>query len=252
MSRGKRIIGNSGIYHIIIRGNDRQNIFIDDEDRMLLINRIEKYSSELQIEVYAYCLMNNHVHMLIGEANEKLSKFMLKLNTSYARLFNIKYERCGHLFQGRFLSNPIENDDSFRKIIVYIYNNPEKAGIGNYDEYIWSSFQEIIQEKESNFTRVKKVIELFGEFDNLIECIRKQLTDNCMDYESKYRMNDKKCCCLIKKRLRINDPGELKRMDIKELKKKLKLLEGFSISQNQLARLTGISRGFIRKNMVSN
>ena len=127
MSRKKRLFVPSGIYHVIIRGNDRQNIFIDDEDRKLLINRIKKYSDELNIDIYAYCLMNNHVHMLIGEANDKMSRFMLKLNTSYARLFNIKYERTCHLFQGRYLSSPIESDESFRKIIRYILKNPEKA-----------------------------------------------------------------------------------------------------------------------------
>ena len=250
MSRKKRLFVPSGIYHVIIRGNDRQNIFIDDEDRKLLINRIKKYSDELNIDIYAYCLMNNHVHMLIGEANDKMSRFMLKLNTSYARLFNIKYERTGHLFQGRYLSSPIESDESFRKIIRYILKNPEKAGLGKYEEYIWSSFQEIIKEKENRITKTDKVISRFGTVGNLIEYIQVRSDEEFMEYESNYRINDRNCYLLIKKKLKINDPGALKRLDGKILHKKLCLLKGLPVTLNQVARVTGISRGIIRRHFI--
>ena len=120
MARKPRKKSESQIYHIILRGNNRQDIFYNDTDRLFMLSRIEKYSEQTNIEIYAYCLMDNHIHLLVGKANPNLSKFVQKLATSYAMYFNRKYDRCGHLFQGRFKSEPVETDEYFQTVFRYI------------------------------------------------------------------------------------------------------------------------------------
>ena len=82
MSRKPRQFVDSGIYHVILRGNNRQNLFIDETDRKFFIERLKKYSAELKIDVYAYCLMNNHVHILIGNGNDGMSLLIQKIANS--------------------------------------------------------------------------------------------------------------------------------------------------------------------------
>lgn len=254
MPRKPRVFSNTGIYHIIIRGNDKQNIFNDDEDRLLLLNRIEKYSTELNIHIYAYCLMNNHVHMLIGNANPNMSKFMLKLNTSYSRLFNMKYERTGHLFQGRYLSKPVENNDICMKVIRYILHNSQKAGLGHYNEYLWNSFHNSIDNNYFNIhSKLSKVhidkefiYNLFDSQKKFISFLDIQSDDIFMEYEGKKQINDKNCILLIKKTLDISNIYQINRLPINKIKSDIRILKNLGISKNQISRLTGISRKIIQ------
>ena len=135
MPRKSRKKSETQIYHVILRGNNRQDIFYNDADRLFMLNRIEKYSEQTCIELYAYCLMDNHIHLLVGKANPNLSKFVQKLATSYAMYFNRKYDRCGHLFHGRFKSEPVETDEYFQTVFRYILQNPEKAHICKFFQY---------------------------------------------------------------------------------------------------------------------
>lgn len=261
MPRHKREYGQSGIYHIIIRGNDKQSIFLDDFDYKLMLTKIEKYSKELKIQVYAYCLLDNHVHLLIGNGNEYMSKFMLKLNTSYSRSFNIKYERTGHLFQGRYLSKPIEDDKTLKTVVRYILQNPEKIGLGNCDEYVWNSFQEIVskeingeddnkdeaQKSERNICNKRFLFNVFCSEKEFISFVLQKNYDECMDYEGKTVLNDSHCRKIIIELLNIENPENLKRYDIEFIKEKIKILLEYGISQNQIARITGINRHIIRK-----
>lgn len=140
MARKPRIIGASGVYHVILRGNDQQNLFYNDEDRIFFINRIRKYSKELKIQLYAYCLMSNHVHILLGNGNLNMSKFVKKLTCSYVYRFNKIYNRTGHLFQGRYKSEPVDTTEYFKTVYRYILQNPQKANICCFQKYKWSSF----------------------------------------------------------------------------------------------------------------
>lgn len=259
MARKSRQYGKSGIYHIIIRGNNQQNIFLDDEDRNFILNRIEKFTSQLKIDVYAYCIMNNHVHLLIGNGNKNMSKFMLKLNTSYARKFNIKYERTGHVFQGRYLSKPIERDEELKIVLRYILKNPDKAKIAKYDNYIWNSFSEIknyeqkfeklddkISRKKGIKIKSKIIIDLFGCRNSFLNYMNQTDNDNVMEYEGKIRFNDEHCREIIQKILELDNLENLKFIDIKDLKEKIHMIKNNGISINQISRITGISRKIIR------
>ena len=141
-----RKMGNSKIYHIMIKGIDGQNIFYDDKDRRNFLRKFLENKKEFNYAVYSYCLMTNHVHMVIKCKDEFLSKSMQSLMIRYVRYFNKKYQRTGSLVQSRFKSKCIENQKYFLEVCRYIHRNPEKAGIERTDKYVWSSYQEYINE----------------------------------------------------------------------------------------------------------
>ncbi|NMD72658.1 transposase, partial [Bacillus sp. DNRA2] len=101
MPRKARKRSSSGVYHIMLRGINRQTIFEDDEDRRKFLETLKKYRDISKYELYGYCLMDNHVHLLMKESEETISDAIKRISSSYVHWYNMKYERCGHLFQDR-------------------------------------------------------------------------------------------------------------------------------------------------------
>ncbi len=128
-------------FHICIRGNNGENIFRDDRDRVRFLETLERYCADYKTNCYSYCLMTNHVHLLMRPPSVHfLSKMMHKINTSYVAYFNKKYKRSGHLFQDRFSSWVIVDEEHLQRTKEYIENNPVSAGIAqNKGEFIWGS-----------------------------------------------------------------------------------------------------------------
>lgn len=129
-------------FHICARGNNGQNLFLDDEDRIHYLNLIEKYRSKYDLKCYAYCLMTNHIHLLfLCPSIRKLSKNMHALQVAYAIFFNYRYKRRSHLFEGCFTSWVIKNEAHLLSTKEYIEDNPVKAGlVKERKDYKWSSF----------------------------------------------------------------------------------------------------------------
>ncbi len=143
MARVGRKKSKSGIYHIMIRGINRQNIFEDDEDRKRFIERIKYYKDISEYRVYGYCLMDNHIHLLIKEEKDNISNAIKRISSSYVHWYNNKYEIWGYLFGERYKSEVVENDKYFLIVLRYIHQNPIKAGKArNIEEYKWSSYNE--------------------------------------------------------------------------------------------------------------
>ena len=208
---------------------------------------MKKYAQELEIEIYAYCLMSNHVHILIGNSNKTMSKFMQKLETSYAKKFNRKYERHGHVFNDRFLSKNIDDDERFKTVIRYILQNPMKAGMCDNNEYLWSSFKELVEEDESKIVNKEKVFSIFGDSDSFFHFVRQKNDDVCLDNVFKYYINDEKCIRVIRNEIKSSSPDSLCRLKLEDQKKKIRVLIAKGISINQLSRLTGLSRYQIKR-----
>jgi len=142
--------GNS-IYHICVRGNNKQDIFLDNEDREEYLKRVRNYEERYKMQIYAYCLMTNHVHLLIYDNNQDISKFMQGLSLSYVKYFNKKYERTGHLFQDRFTSVMMKNDMQLMYVSRYIHLNPVRANIvKKAKDYRWSSYSVYEVGKDKN------------------------------------------------------------------------------------------------------
>ena len=109
----------------MIRGINQQNIFSVDEDYEKFIAILAKYHKKSEYEIYAYCLMGNHVHLLIKEGREALPHAMKRIGTSYVSWYNWQYNRKGHLFQDRYKSEPVEDDVYFLTVLRYIHQNPQ-------------------------------------------------------------------------------------------------------------------------------
>ena len=142
MPRHQRILSETGTYHVMMRGNEKKNLFQGDEDKQRFLETLFIKKRETGFSVYAYCLMDNHVHLLIKEREESLATTMKRVNASYAFYFNQKYHRVGHLFQDRFKSEPVEDDRYLMAVARYIHNNPVKAGmVDTLEQYKWSSYR---------------------------------------------------------------------------------------------------------------
>lgn len=246
MSRKPRVFSEKGVYHVILRGNNRQDLFHDDQDREFFLQRLSKYSHELKISIYAYCLMTNHVHILIGQADRNMSLLVQKLANSYVFYFNRKYERSGHLFQGRFKSEPILDDEYFRTVYRYILQNCEKANLGKYCEYRWNSFKVLEEDSEGDFLDTCYVIDLFAGKRVLLEFLQQTNPNNCMEYESRILLTDDSVCRIIKKIFNIKNPYNLERLHVDEQINKCKVLKERGFSVSQISRVTGISKGIIK------
>lgn len=245
MARKPREHSETGLYHIIMRGNNKENIFFDDNDRYYFIKKMKFFSKKENISIYCYCLMSNHVHILIGNANKSISKFVQRLSLSYVRMFNRKYECSGHLFQGRFKSEPIKTNEQYKITYRYILQNPEKALISDFRKYKWSSFSTLFN-KSTSFIDIKTIYDYFENESEFIKFISQKNHDKILEYENMPVINDTKCINLICRLLNISNPLNLIQLSTDKQKEKLSLLKTKGIPINQLSRLTGISRYIIK------
>jgi REP element-mobilizing transposase RayT len=136
MPRLPRIEFTGAFYHIIVRGNNKQSIFLDDQDRYKYLGLLERYKKQHGFIIYAYTLMNNHVHLLIETLRTPISKIMQVINFTYTSYFNRKHKKVGHLFQGRYKSYLCDRDTYLLALVRYIHLNPVRAKLAkNPQEY---------------------------------------------------------------------------------------------------------------------
>ncbi len=158
MPRPLRIPHAGYIHHVTCRGNDRQNIFLSDADFLQYCQLFEQFRKDLnsknRLKVYNFCLMENHLHLLVEPTKDgALSKVMEEVSKAYAKYFNQKYDRMGHVFQGRYKSFLVQAERYFFACSRYIDLNPVKAGIAkDPKEYKWSGFNTLANGKDSPIT----------------------------------------------------------------------------------------------------
>lgn len=150
MSRQQRQRSKTSIYHIMLRGNERKNIFELDEEKQRFLEDIAIKQKELEFTIYAYCVMDNHVHILINSQDKDISTIMKGIAIRYAFYYNAQHNRVGHVFQDRFKSESIEDERYLMAVIRYIHNNPVKAKmVSKPGDYGWSSYQLYIDKATS-------------------------------------------------------------------------------------------------------
>ncbi len=153
MGREKRIVYPGLIYHVIKRGNNREAVFLENEDYSHYLNCIQRYKKKYEFKLFAFCLMPNHVHMLIKVTDcGTISKIMQSLTVAHIRYYNEKYNRVGHVWQGRFKSPIVSDDKYFLKAMTYIEQNPLRANLVNQvRNYPWSSYKLNCSAERSSF-----------------------------------------------------------------------------------------------------
>ncbi|MFZ7121419.1 MAG: REP-associated tyrosine transposase [Eubacteriaceae bacterium] len=142
MSRQARQLSETGYYHIIMRGNNKASIFKDNKDKEYFMNVLKQLESEEIIKLVAWCIMDNHVHIVMKAEKEYLSIGMKRINIKYAMHYHRVHQTVGHVFQDRYKSEVIKTEDYMMKVIRYVHMNPVKAKIVDTPlDYKWSSYQ---------------------------------------------------------------------------------------------------------------
>lgn len=235
------------IYHVMLRGINRQQIFYEKEDYQFFISLLERYKEPCGYELYAYCLMGNHIHLLIREGNEVSTGDIFRhIGSAFVYWYNIKYERVGHLFQDRYKSEPIEDESYLLTVFRYILMNPVKAGLcGKAEEYPYSSAGEYLK-GINGITDTSYIKGMYNE-KNLKEYIYQKNEDQCMEMDetSRKRVTDEEARQLISKELGGVIPAIGKAKERKGLNSSINRLIRAGISIRQLSRLTGISKKVI-------
>ena len=262
MPRQERTKSGTGIYHVMLRGINRQDIFEDDEDYLqmtaCLQGLTERYDEngvalEPLCTIYSYCLMSNHIHLLVREQKEDISSVMKRLGVAYAYYFNKKYQRNGHLFQDRFRSEPVNDMGYFVTLLRYIHQNPIAAGIASsVDAYTWSSWCEYDDAKpcalpvcttQHVFSRISK--------DNLTALVNDPLPKalNILDFgnETAVRVTDEKVREYLHTICNNDNLTEIQHYTKNHRNDIIRMAKDYGASIRQISRITGVSEGIIRK-----
>lgn len=171
MPRKSRNSIKTSYYHIMTQGINKSYIFERTEDIKYYIKCMFKLKNDYSLKIIAYCIMNNHAHLLIKtELIEELSKYMQRLNIKYSHFFNKKYNRVGYVFRDRYKSEGIYDEEHLYNCIRYIYDNPVKAGICKHaSEYPYSNYKKINRKINEQYSFIDDEETKEREYKNFIE-----------------------------------------------------------------------------------
>ncbi len=243
MPRTARQFSHSGYLHVIVRGNGKQILFEDREDHYFFLSILEKYCKETDVKILAYCLMENHVHLLVHDLEGNTSQMMKKIGVSYSGYYNRKYERTGHLFQDRFRSEIIEDEAYLLTVFRYILNNPKKAGIASASSYEWNSFS--LYGRNDSFVDTTVLHELIGDRQNYLSFMDEEDDADCLEYEPP-KHDDDWVKRIIKNCLNADSGTVLQSYDRAKRDEAILLLRQKGMTVRQIERFTGINRGIIQ------
>ena len=244
MPRSARERSESGFYHVVAKGNGGQNLFEDASDYRAFLELVSAAAEKCGMSVHAYCLMSNHVHLLLEDQGGRLSDFMKSLTTGYAMRFNAKTGHIGHVFQQRFKSQPVEDEAHLLQAVRYIHNNPAKAGMCSADEYPWSSYHEYASGIQGIAT-VTLVLGMCGGREGF----RAFQAEGGDDYRfgQRSRIADGEAREVARRILGDIAPGDVKAMERPRRNALLFDLKDAGLSVRQIERLTGLGKWIINE-----
>lgn len=251
MPRRARKQSETGIYHVMLRGIDRQLIFEDSEDYIRFLDIVEECREVCNFQLYAYCLMGNHVHLLLKVQDEGLETIFKRIGGRYVYYYNVKYQRVGHLFQDRFKSEPVDNNEYFLTVLRYIHQNPVKAKLcSKVEEYPFSSFAEYLH--ESTFVDTEFALGIidrseFVRFNNAPN------SDTCLELvtPSRHAVTDAQAQVIIGKISHCKTVTEFQSLEENKKERFIKKIYEKGVSVRQLSRLTGTNKGIVEKYLRS-
>ena len=253
MVRIPRELSESGLYHVVCRGNGRQIIFEDDADRIRFLDVYASASHDGGMSTIAWCLMDNHVHLLVRDEVDALSTTMQRVLGGYAARYNARTMHVGHLFQERFYSRPIEDEDDLLAAVRYIHQNPLRGGLASSLDFRLSSYAEYLGRR--GITDTALVLDLLGGMEEFVRFSR-DMDQACYRFEGGRRIPDGEMADVSRQVLGGLDLSCVKALDRATRDTRLARLYEVGLSVRQIERLTGVGRGAIecaihrsRKNM---
>ena len=246
MSRRARELSESGFYHIMFRGINHQNIFEEATDYTYMLDTVGKAKAEEEFKLQAYCLMTNHVHLLIQENQMgDVSLIMKKILTKYAMYFNRKYGRSGALIGARYKSKSVEPDAYFISLIAYIHQNPVRAGIVERPEdYAYSSYQDYCGRRGGIVdTAVARGLISFKDWLEL----HNGTVENHFNATDRINPTETEIRQMIMKCIDGAEPSEIGLWEKDKRNKMLSRLKHLGLSIREIERATGISKGIVAK-----
>lgn len=264
MARTARVKSETRTYHVMLRGKAGQAIFLDEEDYRRFLDLLEAKGAGQDFLLYAYCLMGNHVHLLLREEATELSQIMNRINVAYAYYFNHKYGRTGPLFQDRFKSEAIEDDTHFLTVIRHIHRIPEKAGmVDKAEQYPWSSYAYYLKRNavfpvptERDYVvrrfwpEIHRAIQLFERFSRQPDD-REYLSmpDDIKTERSITSVAEAKEYATVRCREKGSDLDSLKDGNYIELRNEIivKLKQESALSVRKIAGLLGVGRNIVQR-----
>ncbi len=245
MSRMARVKSCTGLYHVMLRGADRRIIFSDDEDNRRFLEILQRVKQESLIKLFAYCLMGNHVHLLLREGEEPLGMTFKRIGVSYVYYYNWKYQLHGHLFQDRYRSEQVEDDAYFLEVLRYICQNPVKAGLcAKPFEYPWLGC--------SGITECDALLDGFGNLTDLKgDALLRFVSERCdMDHledNGTKRLTDREATERLRMACGCSNTQDIGGWAAEKRDTALRKALGTGVSIRQLSRLTGISKAIIER-----
>lgn len=214
-----------------------------------LLEIVRKCKIVSEYNVYAYCFLGNHIHLLLKVGKESLEQIFKRIGARYVYYFNQKYKRCGHLFQDRFKSEPVDDDNYLLTVVRYIHNNPVKAGLSKTgDQYQWSSYNEYLYSNKNsqNLVDVDFVLGLMNR-DEFKSFHDKQGNENVLDLEKEHFIMTDDEANMIMQEVCGTSTCDFEELDIEARNYFIKKLKEKGLSIRQLSRITGISKRIIEK-----
>lgn len=247
MPRKPRQRSELSIYHVVVKGVNNQLLFEESNDYLKYIQILELQKEKCKFDLFAYCLMSNHIHLLIRSNEIPLDSIFRKINTAYANWFNMKYSRSGPLQDGRYYSEPVDTPKYFLSALRYIHKNPVKASLEKSvgSKYPWNSYHAYAKQ-QSTLINIEFVMSYFTSLD---EFIKFHSTDS--DYvfidinNIKRRIPDDVAIEKIKQSCGVNHPSDVSNFSLLDRRNAIFLLHESGISARQINRLTGIPRGVV-------
>ena len=228
----------------MFRGVNYQDLFEERQDYIKLTETILQLKEEMGFQIYAYCFMTNHVHLVLKEKELRdISLIMKRILTKYSRWYNIKYGRTGALIANRYKSVPVEVDEYFLNLIRYVHQNPIKAGIvKNIEDYKYSSYREYLG--KPRITDTEFVMEMID--DNEFKEFHMEMEEMDFEVSDRKKKTDETLIREIRKKYGIDNPKQIAGLEKQKRNVILKHLKE-NYPARQLQRITGVSRGVISK-----
>ena len=247
MPRMPRKKSEADLYHIMLRGAGRRIIFFDKQDYEQFLNTIRQVKAKAQLRLYAYCLMDNHVHLLIKEGDESLGMTFKRVGVSYAHYYNWKYQLTGHLFQDRYRSEAIDTDAYFLDAMRYICNNPVKAGIfRNFMDYPWLGCSGISDDTQGGLLDdLGTLTDLRGE--KLLKYLRAPCDNAHIEIDDSKRLTDQEATIYLCRCCGCVNPQDIGNWDTARRDAAIRTGRNGGVSIRQLSRLTNVSRAVIER-----